>query len=217
MATAVLAHLDTPNFDEVVGTLSELLSQFTLPDSSLVVIPVQDGVPLLRYTFRLFVSGGVDALPEEARLWLDLIPSTRPMPCSDAVADAVEALRELSSLAWLATQRGAGMALQEAVDAAVSRFRDASVRLEALPRDEITAGLINEIDALADRVQHEVDDHTTESVFADAMAGGLTGDHNDAFLNVSGIVYIATQWDLDPAGAEALLACLGVDQQEPEQ
>jgi hypothetical protein len=178
---------------------------------------ISEQPPLLRYTFRLFASGSVYPLPEEAQPWLDLIPPTRPMPCSDAIADAVEALRELSSLAWLDTQRSVGTVVQEAVDAAVSRFRDASVRLEALPRDEITAGLINEIDALADRVQHEVDDHTTESVFADAMAGGLTGDHNDAFLNVSGIVYIATQWDLDPAGAEALLACLGVDQQEPEQ
>lgn len=99
MATTVLAHQETTNLDQVVGTLSELLSRFMLPDSSPVVIPVQDGVPLLRYTYRLFDSGGVYPLPEEAQPWLDLIPSTRPMPCSDAVADAVEALRELSSLA----------------------------------------------------------------------------------------------------------------------
>ncbi len=217
MATAVLAHLDTPNLDQIVASLSELLSRFALPDSSLVVIPVQDGVPLLRYTFRLFASGSVYPLPEEAQPWLDVIPPTRATPCSDAVADAVEALRELSSLAWLDMQRSAVTAVQEAVDAAVSRFHDATVRLEALSRDDITAGLIEEIDALAVRVQHEVDDHVTKGVFAEAMAEGLTGDHNDAFLKVSGLVYIATQWDLDPAGAESLVARLAADEQEPDQ
>lgn len=212
MTTAVLAHLDTPNLDQVVWTLSDLLSRFALPESSLLAIPVQDGVPLLRYTFRIFASGGVYRLPEEAQPWLDLIPPTRPMPCSDAVADAVEALRELSSLAWLDTQRSAGPAVQEAVDAAVSRFRVATARLEALPRDEITAGLKEEIDALAVRVQREVDDHATEGVLAEAMAGELTGDHNDAVLNVSGLIYIATQWDLNPADTEAFLARLAADE-----
>lgn len=113
-------------------------------------------------------------------------------------------------------QRSAGPAGQEAVDAAVSRFRDATVRLEALPRDDITAGLVKEIDALAVRVQREVDDHDTDGVLAEAMAGGLTGDPNDAVLNLSGLVYIATRWDLDPAGAEALLARLTADEPEPE-
>jgi hypothetical protein len=107
MATAVLAHLDALNLGAVSETLAELLSRFNLPDSSVVVIPVQDGVPVLRYTFRLYASGGVYSLPDEAQPWLELIPPTRPMPCSDAVADAVEALRELSSLAWLNTQRSA--------------------------------------------------------------------------------------------------------------
>jgi hypothetical protein len=125
------------------------------------------------------------------------------MPCSDAIADAVEALRELSSLAWLNTQRSAGRALQQAADDAVSRFHDAKARIDALPRDEITSRLIDEIDGLAERVQCEVDEHATDGVLAEAMAGGLTGDHNDTFLNVSGLVYVATQWDLDPAGAEA--------------
>lgn len=217
MDTAVLAHLHAPDLDAVIETLAELLGRFTLPDSSLVVIPVQDGVPLLRYTFRLFASGSVYPMPDEAQPWLSLIPPTRPMPCSDAIDDAVEALRELSSLAWLDTQRSTGPALQEAVDAAISRFRDATVRLNALPRDEIIAKLIDEIDTLADRVQREADDHASEGVFAEAIAGGLTGDHNDAFLNVSGLVYIATQWDLDPAVAQALLANLAAEEPAPEQ
>jgi hypothetical protein len=38
------------------------------------------------------------------------------------------------------------------------------------------------------------------------MARGLTGDPNDILLNVSGLVHIATQWDIDPAAAGALLA-----------
>jgi hypothetical protein len=217
MATAVLAHLRAQNLDAVIETLAELMGRFALPDSSLVVIPVQAGVPLLRYTFRLFASGGVYPLPEEAQPWLDLIPPTKPMPCSDAVADAVEALRELSSLAWLDTQRSSGPALQESVDAAVSRFRGAAARLDALPRDEVIAGLIDEIDELARRVQREIDDQATEGVFAEAIIGGLTGNRSNAFLNVSGLVYIATQWDLDPASAEAILAGLAADEQPPEQ
>jgi hypothetical protein len=217
MATAVLAHLRTPNLDAIFETLAELLGRFALPDSSLVVIPVQAGVPLLRYTFRMFAFGGVYPMPEEAQPWLGLIPPTKPMPCSDAVADAVEALRELSSLAWLDTQRSNGPALQEPVDAAVSRFRDAAVRLDALPRDEIVAGLIDEIDRLAHRVRREIDGQATEGAFAEAIAGGLTSDRNDAVLNVSELVYIAMQWDLDPASAEACLAGLVADEQAPDQ
>jgi hypothetical protein len=208
MATAVLAHLDAQNLDAVIETLAELAGRFALPDSSLVVIPVQAGVPLQRYTFRLFASGGIYPLPQEARPWLDLIPPTKPMPCSDAVADAVEALGELSSLAWLDTQRNTGPDLQEKVDAAVSRIRDATARLDALPRDEIIAGLIDEIDGLIRQVQREIEEKATEGVFAEAIADGLTGHRNDAFLNISGLVYIAMQWDLDPASAEAFLAGL---------
>lgn len=211
-ATAALAHLDTHNLGMVVATLADLLGRFTLPDSSLVVIPVQDGVPLLRYTVRLFASGSVFPVPDEAQSWLDLIPPAKPMPCSQAASDAIEALRELSSLAWLDTQRSTGPVVQEAVDTTVNRFRDATARLDALPRDEITAALINEINELSNRVQREVDEHATEGVLAEAMAGGLTGRHNDTFLSISGLIYIATQWDLDPAGAEAILARGGADQ-----
>lgn len=188
-----------------------------MPDSSLVVIPVQDGVPLLRYTVRVFASGTVYPVPDEAQPWLDQIPPARPMPCSDAVADALEALRELSSLGWLDTQRGTGLAVQEVVDAAVSGFRDATARLDALPRDEIVAGIIDEVYDLADRVQREVDESATDGVLAEATARGLTGDHNDTYLHVEGLIYIATQWDIDPASAEALLARQAADEQTPEQ
>ncbi len=217
IATAALAHLQGPNLDTLVATLTELLGQFTVPDSALVVIPVQNGVPLLRYTFRVFTSGSVFPLPDEAEPWLDAIPPTRPMPCSDAVAKAVEALSELSSLAWLDIQRSAGPDVQDAAEVSVSQFRDARARLDALPRDEITAVLLDEVDAIANRVQHEVDAPATEAVFAEAIVGALTGDHNDTHLNVQELVYIATQWDLDPAGAEALLTAAATDEQVPQE
>lgn len=216
-ATAVLAHLHASNLDAVISTLVDLLSRVTLPDSSMVVIPMQDGVPLLRYTYCLFASSSVYPSPDEAQPWLDLIPPIRPMPCSEAVADAVEALRELSTLHWLDTQRETGLVVQQAVDEAISQFRDARARLDALPRDEVTACLIDEIDELADQVQGEVDDHVTDGVFAEAMANGLTGNHNDASFTISGLTYIATQWDVDPTGAEAMLADLAGDEQPPEQ
>jgi hypothetical protein len=203
--------------DAVIETLAELAGRFALPDSTLVVIPVQAGVPLLRYTFRLFASGSVYPLPQEAQPWLDLIPPAKPMRCSDAVADAVEALRELSSLAWLDTQRSTGPALNKAADEAWSRFRDATTRLDALPRDETITALIHEIGRLAGHVHREVDDQAAEGEFAEAIARGLTGDAGDTFLNVSGLLYIATQWDIDPAGAEVLLASLAGDKRAPEQ
>jgi hypothetical protein len=49
------------------------------------------------------------------------------------------------------------------------------------------------------------------------MAGGLAGDQNDTLVNVSVLVYVATQWDLDPAGAEAILTRLAADEQAPER
>jgi hypothetical protein len=182
------------------------MGRFALPDSSLVVIPVQAGVPLLRYTLRLFASGEVYPSPQEAQPWLGLIPPTEPMPCSDAVADAVDALRELSSHAWLGMQRSTGPALQEAIDAASGRFRDATARLDRMPRDGTIARLTDQIEQLADRVQRETDDHAAEGVFAEAMACALTSNPNDTLLNVSGLVHSATQWDIDPTTAGALLA-----------
>lgn len=55
----MLVHLHALNLGAVIETLAELVGRFALPDSSLVVILVQAGVPLLRYTFRLFASGSV--------------------------------------------------------------------------------------------------------------------------------------------------------------
>lgn len=217
MATAVLAHQHTLNLNlgAVTETLAELLSRYTLPDSSLLLIPVQSGVPLLRYTLRIFASGDVYPMPDEAQPWLDLIPPIKPMPCSDAVADAVETLRELSSLVWFDTQRNTGLAAQEAANAVISRFRDAMAHLDALPRDEIIARLVDEVESLALQVQREADDPTDAGTFAQAMTGALTGDQNDTMLNILGLVYIATQWDLDPASAEALLAGPAAEEAAP--
>lgn len=206
--TAVLVHLHAPDLAAAIEAVAELVGRFTVPDSSLVVIPVQAGVPLLRYTFRLFTSGSIYPLPQEAQPWLHLIPPAKPMPCSDAVADAAEALRELSSLAWLGTQRGTGPVLEKAADEARGRFRDAITRLDALPRDETITGLIDEIGRLAGHVHNETDDQATQGKFAETMARGLTGDVNDTSLNVSELIYIATQWDLDPADAEVLISSL---------
>jgi hypothetical protein len=217
MATLALAHLHGPNLDATMSTIADLLGRFTLPDSSLLVIPLQGGAPLLRYTFRLFASGGVYPVPHEAESWVALIPQTRPMPCSDAVADAVEALRELSSLAWLDTQRGTGSVVQEAVDGAISRFRDASARLEALPRDGLLSVITDNVAQLANRVQLEVDEKVPDGSFAELLASGFTGAHNDVYVNVAGVLYIATQWDLDPVAAEELLDGLVADERAPER
>jgi hypothetical protein len=61
---------DTPKGQQgrpSIETLAELMGRFPLPDPSLVVIPVQGGVPLLRYTRRLFASGDVYPSPKEAQ------------------------------------------------------------------------------------------------------------------------------------------------------
>jgi hypothetical protein len=92
------------------------------------------------------------------------------------------------------------------VDAAWSRFRGSTARLDQLPRDGTITRLIDEIKGLADQVQRETDDNAAEGVFAEAIARGLTGDPNDILLKVSGLVHIATQWDIDAAAARALFA-----------
>jgi RecA/RadA recombinase len=217
LATALLAQVDGSQLDQVIGTVAELLTRFALPGDSVIVIPVQDGVPLLRYTVRLFASGTVYPLPDEAEAWLELIPPVKPMPCSAAVVDAVEALHERSALAWLSTQRDVGVAVQQAVDETARRFDDAQDRLEALPSDDVTAGLIEQVDLLADRVRREVDEQTTEGVFAQALASGLTANPDDSFFTVAGLQYVATQWDLDPARALDFFNTPVPDEQASEQ
>jgi len=205
MATALLAHMSDSPLDEIIATVAVLLTRFNLPDSSVVLIPMQRGVPLLRYTVRLFAGGNAYPLPDEADAWSDMIPPAPMMPCSDAVADAVEALRELSSLAWLDMQRATGPVVEEAVDSAITRYRDAAARLDALPRDEVTTLLVDSLEELAGRVQGEADENATDGVLAADMAAVLVGENNDTFVNVTAMIYLATQWDLDPASAQALL------------
>jgi hypothetical protein len=217
MATALLVHMHGPQLDQIIAAATELLTRFSLPDSSVVLIPVQQGVPLPRYTVRLFVGGNVYPLPDEADNWVDMIPPLRPMPCSNAFADAIEALRELSSLAWLDTQRTCGPVVQEAIDSTITRYGDAAARLEALAGDEITALLVNSLDELATRVQGEADNSATDGVFAADMVAVLIGDNNETFLNVNGLIYVATLWDLDPVAAGELLDAQTTDEHAFEE
>jgi hypothetical protein len=203
--TAVVVEVDIAELDRVNTTLVALLPQLGLPDSSLLVIPVRTGVSLPRYAVRLFASGSVYPASDELGDWLDVVPPTQPMPCSDAAADAVEALRELSSLAWLDSQRAQDATVQQAADDAMARFHDANAQLQDLPEDDLTVALLEELTLLAQRVQDEVDNSATDATFAEAFARGIGGDGNDAFVRAALLLYLATEWDVDPAGAVQLL------------
>jgi hypothetical protein len=113
---------------------------------------------------------------------------------------------------WHGSQRNAASAVHQAADDAVNSFRDAVARLGALPRDEVVQALTNDIDMLAARVRHEADNRVTEAVFAEAMASGLTSHHSDTLSSIAGLIYLATQWDLDPAHAHAILARFASDE-----
>jgi hypothetical protein len=82
---------------------------------------------VLRYTFRLFASGSVFPLPDQAQPWLELIPPDR----ADAVFGRRRrcrrgALRAVS-LAWLSTQRSAELAARR-----IAGWRILSVGTEPL-------------------------------------------------------------------------------------
>jgi len=209
--TAVVAHVGIAEGDPLSKALTETLPQLNLPDSSLLLIPVRQGIPVIRYAVRMFASGSTYPAVDEVTEWLDAVPPTEPMPASDAVVDAVEALRELSSIAWLDTQRHTDAAAQEAADDAMRRFNDAFARLEDLPVDAITVALLDEVALLATRVQSEVDDSATAKTFAETFARGIRGDQADDFGAVALLMYLATEWDVDPAGAAALLEQLSDD------
>jgi hypothetical protein len=203
--TAVVAHAAVPDLDRLVAALTEALPGLDLPDGSLLVLPVRHGVPLHRYTLRLFASGNAYPAPDEPGQWADSFPPAQPAPAADATADAVEALREISSLAWLDTQRTTGPAAQQAADDALARFKGAVEDLTRLREDAATRALTEELALLADRVQSEVDECATTGTLAGEFARGLNGETPDGFARVTLLIYLATEWDLDPAAATALL------------
>ena len=206
VATAVVAHVDGPTgIGASIAALSDILNEVSVPGSTMVVIPVQSGVPLLRYTQRLSQSGKVYPLPQEADVWLDQVPPARLMPCSDAVADAVDALTELSALAWFDTQRPDGPLIHEAVAAAQEAFLDAMGRLDSLASDDVIGVLQYELEMLARRVQHESDTRATEGVLAEGIASAFGGQPDDVLYQSEGLLAIATQWDLSPEAAHAFL------------
>jgi hypothetical protein len=201
----LVADAAVPDLDRLVAALAEALPELDLPDGSVLVLPVRQGVPIPRYALRVFASGNVYPVPDEPGQWAGALPPARPAPAADAAADAVEALREISSLAWLDAQRTTGLAAQQAVDDALRRFKAADEDLTRLPEDDVTRALAEELALLANRVQAQVDEGATTSTLAEELARGLNGETSDAFTRVALLVYLATEWDLDPATAAALL------------
>ncbi len=199
--TVVIAHVGVAELDEVTAALAAALPELDLPDSSLLVVPVRQGIPLARYAVRLFPSGSAYPAPDEPAEWSNVLPPASPMPA----VDAVEALRELSALNWLSSQRRTGTAVQDAADDAARRLDAAVARLEDLPADGVTAALRGEVAVIADRVQAELHDDTADPTFAHDMARGVQGEHTDAFARAALLFYLATEHDIDPAGAARLL------------
>jgi hypothetical protein len=90
------------------------------------------------------------------------------------------------------------------VDDAVARFRRAREALASLAEDDATVAFADALDELADRVQGEFDDPTTTEYLAAQFAPGLE-DHSQDFRTINAMIDVATEWDLDPARAVALL------------
>lgn len=203
-ATALIAHVDGHTFADVLSVIVDLLGRFPLPDSSATVIPMRDGVPLPRFTARVFGSGNIYPLSDEALPWLELLPDPRPTPCLDATTDGLEALRELSSIAYLASHRSCDQAAQQAADHSVARFRGAREALASLADDDVTVALADALDELADRVQDEFDTPATTDYLASRFALGLE-DQSQDIGSIQAMIDVAVEWDHDPAEAVALM------------
>lgn len=204
--TAIVVNLASlADCDQAFLTIAELLDEAGLPDKAATVIPAREGTPLPKYAARVFANGKVFPTPDVATEWLDVLPGLRQLPLTDAALDAHAALQEVSALAYLDQHRGAGTRGQAAADEAVARFRTAIARIEALPEDEVTTTIRDLLIALGERVQGELDGTATMMPLTEAVTRGVAGNLNSDFTTMTGMALIATEWDIDPATAAALL------------
>ncbi|MFJ7279882.1 hypothetical protein [Kitasatospora sp. NPDC098663] len=143
--------------------------------------------------------------------WKAALPEAHPTPLADAVVEAHQALQCLSGLIHLVTLRDTDQRHQSIADQAVEQFQRAHHVITHLrPGDPVIGEVAGLLNGLARRVESEsdtgVDRRDTEDPnLAVAIARGAITQPTEDFLQLSGLITIAIQWDLDPDRAARIL------------
>jgi len=120
---------------------------------------------------------------------------------------AHQALQTLSAIAELARVRDIQPPVEVAAQAAANQFQQAQHAIGDLPSDPVVDEILATLDALAGRVQAELDAGAegNDLGLAASIAKGLE-EPNDDFTILAGLSIVAHEWDIDPAGAQRLLS-----------
>ena len=201
---AVTFEVSEADVEQLLQALPALLEQHLAHTASAVVIPTVTGQPLVRATHRVFATGAAYPLPDAADVWLDQLGQPLPMPLTDSVSTAMQALLEVSALIELRHIRESHAGqdeIQAAVEKAVREYNRAREQINDLGSDTVTAALLVELDAVAVRVEAERDGSgAAESSWA-ALQFDAEGNET-----ARGLVILAAEWDAEPMVAERMLA-----------
>jgi hypothetical protein len=184
--------------------LVEILTDLPVGEPPVTVVPVREGKIVPSLAAR-YISGLWPA-PDATTEWSEQLPPPHATPLANATLEAHQALQTLSAIAELARVRDIQPPVEIAAQAAVSQFRQARQVIADLPSDPVVDEILATLDALAGRVQEELDVPAEDDSFGLAanIAKGLE-EPNEDFSILAGLSVVAHEWDIDPAGAQRLL------------
>jgi hypothetical protein len=192
--------------DAARSAITEFLPEALLPRSKVTLLPARHGRTLPRFSATAFVAGGLYAAPEDLDAGGDVVPEPWATPLADAVVVAHQALQELSGIAYLTSRRSTTRDIQAAGDAAAREFRESVSDIQQLPSDSTTSKVVETLLELADRVQAETDGNPLGMPLAEAVIRGVAlGEETEDSQLLGALIVVATEWDIDPAGAARLL------------
>jgi len=184
--------------------LVEILADLPVGEPPVTVVPVREGKIVPSLAAR-YISGLWPA-PDATTEWSEQLPPPHATPLANATLEAHQALQTLSAIAELARVRDIQPPVEIAAQAAASQFRQARQVIADLPSDPVVDEILATLDALAGRVQEELDVPAEGDSFGLAanIAKGLE-EPNEDFSILTGLSVVAHEWDIDPAGAQRLL------------
>jgi hypothetical protein len=184
--------------------LVEILTDLPVGEPPVTVVPVREGKIVPSFAARYI--NGLWPAPDATMEWSEQLPPPHATPLANATLEAHQALQTLSAIAELARVRDIQQPVEVAAQAAASQFRQARQVIADLPSDPVVDEIFATLDALAGRVQEELDAPAKDNSFGLAanIAKGLE-EPNEDFSILAGLSVVAHEWDIDPAGAQRLL------------
>jgi len=205
-ALAILVGLDSlTEWADAQTRLGEILTALPVTEPPVTVVPVRAGkiVPSFaaRYISQLWPA------PDATTEWSERLPPPHTTPLANATLQAHQALQTLSAIAELARVRDIQPPVEAAAQAAASQFQHARQAIADLPGHAVVEGILATLDALADRVQEELNAGAegADHELAANIAKGFE-EPNDDFNILAGLSVVAHEWDIDPVGAQRLLS-----------